>query len=487
MRNRFRTSSPIIWNAVALAPLVGAFVTYLLVFGDLFPLVEYRQWIQFPPLTLSQLLYSLFDWYQYSSREFPIYAVGLADRLCGGSYACDDAFLLLILSFAGAFTVIAIGVLARWRHPVAAAIAVGFIAFSEPWLDSASWQATAHDRFIALFSALAIIVYVVILRVGFAWRVLVGNTVLLGVIVIAYSSKESAFALLPSLLLLGFLAEIEQGWVRSLSRSIISIMLPLAYGLFVFLRLIVRERGQLFGTHNLGGNPSVNLHKFVGYFLNVQAAGVTETIVVVLFVLAAAVCIWRARHEQPILLIGVWGVISFVLSIIPALFTYYGAPFYMIVPGIYLIAFLYAALSAASVVGVAYSPTVRAVGGFALVIFCAQHLLLFRQRLDIYGRVAAQSKNFTSAFSQIAAATKGLPEPVVALYPRRNYLGYMFVDHGKLGRYLFGRGTKAARSFDERFSYATFERDPREIVRKGSIRIIFDENMDLLSIEKPSQ
>jgi hypothetical protein len=127
------------------------------------------------------------------------------------------------------------------------------------------------------------------------------------------------------------------------------------------------------------------------------------------------------------------------------------------------------------------SAIARSTAALIVAAICIHHVATFTSKLGLYGRVAMQSANFIADFPAIASTACSRAEPITALYPKRNYLGYMFLQEGALGRYICGPGA-AATAFDSRFKFASFESDPHEVAPDGSIRIVFDDSMKLARV-----
>src|SRR6266404_5912038 len=119
-----------LFAAAVCAPAFAAFVLYAAIFGRLFPLVEYRSWLDNRGLSLWDVIYSAFGWSETYYRTVPHYLISVMARFCDAPI-CGNLILLFVMCAGLALMAFAIGVLAEWRGPGSIAAAATFAAFSE--------------------------------------------------------------------------------------------------------------------------------------------------------------------------------------------------------------------------------------------------------------------------------------------------------------------------------------------------------------------
>lgn len=175
----------------------------------------------------------------------------------------------------------------------------------------------------------------------------------------------------------------------------------------------------------------------------------------------------------------VWSSVSFMISLAPPLNTEYGAPFYMPVPGMYAIGgyvLFWLVLDQCN------SRAKQVIVGAAISGIAVLHLWNFSARMEPYERFIVQSENFRQALSVMAWIGRDATRPFLLVYPKVNFIRYMFLDQGQLSRYIFGDDEHAA-TFNRGYSWGTFEKESADIPANGAIKVVFDEDMKLKAIE----
>ena len=411
-------------RALTAAPILAAAAFYVWNFADLFPLIEYRHWIDNPPQWRSTLQWFLdvallHQWAPQQSRGLSFLVVGIFREACGLSIVCHNGMHIALLLASAALLA---AVLRRWVDPFITAGALVFFLFSAPVLDAAAWQATLLDKCALLFTALLTYYVARSDPAASTWR---DQAILLTLTVLAINTKEAAWVCVPSAALLSLLRS------GDLRRTVLRFALPCAY--FAWQTGYV-----LYGFYQLPGelarvtsaNPLSNLSKYADYLLG-------ASLPVLALVLSAALLIayWRPTHRKMI----AWAVVSFAGAIVLPLRTATAELFYLLVPMFYLtIALALAVAAAAAARSVALRGAVAIVGLSLLTIQVRGYL----RHYPLYAARIEMSRNFQAALAAVRAGLgERRPELVTFRYPAGNHQTYMFVssigEHGHaLARYI---------------------------------------------------
>jgi hypothetical protein len=459
---------------------------YFTVFGRLFPLVEYRQWIV-TNVPFTWVLTNAFDPHSAFHRSLPIWFATWLDAACGGNIVCHNVAWLAIFCGSALMAAIAMGLISGWRYPAVAMACAALILFSEAALNALSWQATALDKLGALFCSTTLVAYLASFRLSLLLRILLGNSVILVLLVATFNCKEATWVLAPSLVWMGLLVEGKHGIARGILRTLSTLAMPLLYVLYVSVRWGWHTMQKPFDQHNFGGNIGSNLVRFLCALYNLGPAPVTAMSIVGVFMALVLVAgLVRQGGRAEFLRWSAWSSVSFLLALVPPAATEYAAvsPFYLLVPGIYLGIFHFVLVSRIIELAsnVAWRTGVYALVGAAVY----SHLVLFNGIFWTYAQISPMSDNFRLSLPLIAKASSDCHAPIRILYPKSNWMGYKFVESGKVGRYVYAEASELAARFDEKMQCGTFERDYHEALKPEAVNVILDDNMACVRIERPA-
>ena len=430
---------PLLWIAT---PIVAAAAFAAWHFLDLFPLVEYRHWIDNPDLagTLLWFFHVTVSHVQFSpsTRTTSHLAVSVFSTTCGQMIPCHNAWQIALLLGAAALAGMTLLRQTGGRHPVLISAALALFLFSAPMLDAVSWQATVLDKCAALMSAL-FLWYVTRHRLG----VLPDQIVLTALTVLTLNTKEAAWATLPSAALLALAQRlVETAPSRSLTLAAIGqvlmrFALPIAYGAIhvglVFTHLATTYPGDF--ARVTSGDITNNLTAYARYMAGSSAAAAAV-------IAAAAVAMWYAPPRSRMML-G-WAAVSLAGALSIPLRTTAQAPFYLLVPLLY---FSFLAFWIAVAIQDALPRRLAALPTFAMAVLLVTRLAELPRQIPYALELAQSSRNFQQALAQVRdAIIDDMPRNITFLagQPR----AYMFLEpiggYGRaLARYILPPGASA--------------------------------------------
>lgn len=427
---------------VNLALVVAVATTLLLgrLFGDLFPLIEYRQWIQgdlpdFPPSMFSRAFSQqvcLWIW-EASGESVPI-SNWVQLGFVGATAALVALLVRQVLRGAGAL-------------PWAMGAGVGF-GTSLAALDAAAWQATIHDKMAAMLTA------ALVLR-GWIWarRVPRGTALLRACVelavlaALAHNTKEAAWCCGP-LLLLATLGGHDPG-SRALLRvatwraALRTTWPALAYAVWHVTPRLLSALGQTqdsYSQHVLTGSVTNNLQKLVAALANLGQASTTTGWLLVaagMAVVATALAVDLRRGRSRVLL----GTLAFACALAIPLPSRSASFYYLLTPAVALWWLL--AACAGALLPAEGRRAVLLRGGAAAAVLGA--LLAARSSdaggLPAYRYKAQCAQNFSTGLSEIARQLEADGDGPRTLHaPRAVYFAYQILgdaDNRGLARFLY--------------------------------------------------
>ena len=228
------------------------------------------------------------------SRTTSFLAVALFTSACGPAIACHNVMHVALLLAAAALLGLMLLRLSERRRPVLVAGTLAFFLFTVPVLDAVAWQATVLDKLAVLLAAL------------FTWYVarprlpvLVDQLVLLALTILTINAKESAWAVLPSVMLLAAALRLAQtpAITRALPAAIGATLarfaLPLAYAAMhiglTMVQLMTIDIAEL--ARVTSGSAATNLQIYANHLLG--SAGMLAAF------LAAFALALAAAAQQP--------------------------------------------------------------------------------------------------------------------------------------------------------------------------------------------
>ena len=481
-----RTLSPAIWLAIAAAPVLIGVCVYLVLFDNLFPMVEYRQWIHFPTTLNWTLQQSFFPSGTYN-RSLPLWLTRAFYLTCGGSVRWSNALLLSMLFVSWASTVAIMGMISGWRYPVIAALSMAAVIFSEPALSAASWQATCLDRAAAMFTSLSLAVYLAASRYGVITRIIIGNTVVLLLVFCAYNSKEAAWPLVPSLVMMGLIVAAEATFQKRMTVVAATLVAPMLYAGYSIGRTVAHHLGSTIAdVHNFGGDVFTNTSRYLQYMFGfVDRPQATLATAVVLVTISAIVVLVPSRGQQRFKQWLIWAGLSFIMALVPPAKTQFTSAFYLLVPEIFFAILVF--LLVAMMMEMAKTRPLRSAVYAAIAVVAICYSLSFAKRFPFYSIVASTSDGVRSTLATLAQTDPDGKNPVRLLYPQQAYLAHQFLSDEKLGwnlgEYVFGFGTSQAAAFEKQMSVAPYTGDAfaRE-TRDGALNVVLDERLRITKI-----
>jgi hypothetical protein len=485
--------------AAALALLVPA-AYYVIRLGRLFPLFEYRSWLDYPSIGVSRLIHVMLVRDELFSRHLSLEFVKSMKHVCGTDIECLDAVSYVPLGLA----CVLLYTLAR-QIGLGRAIASGVTllwAFSAPVADAMAWQATSHDRLAALFAFAAL--NVAYHELGKPWskaRAAVTNATLFSLIVLAYNSKESAFFLGPSLAALP-LARAERWNLRTLLHGFSLVVAPVAYAVFHNVRYVqLLPLDPTWQGHTGSGDPVYNAKALAPLLLNQNAWSTAAICVFALLTIVMAALALRfvvqARSrsieidpaESVATRTVLWLWLAFFVAASATLRTRLTSTYYLTLP----VALFYLAAARELVSAARLLPDNLRWGFAALLgILCSATLLSgFVDTNRTLGAESARSEAFLASFSTlrryIPPSHKGAvflvtddacPDP------------YRFVgqrDQRDLYKYVY-RSEQPNHSFEQQlFDMKTSVWRSLPRLDENALYVVFDDSMRLVRIDAGSR
>jgi hypothetical protein len=459
-----------------------------------FPLIEYRNWLAYPFSrgTLPELLGNLAARDIPFSRDVSLFTVQLTAAGCGLGYGCLNGVPIAFLLLSDLLLYFLIRRLVGSRL-LASGAALLWI-FSRPVMDAASWQATNHDKVAVLFTLLALNVALYFLdRPATPRRVLAGNLALGVLVVLAYNSKEAAWALVPCMLLLGFAATggLTLGtWARS---QLPLFVLPVLYAVHQNLRYFEHFQEDLpWKVHVTTGPPIRNLKIFLGLLANQSTFSVAALLPFVGIVGAALIAaLWLRRHATDdaevarLSKLMAWAGLAWALSVALVLRLLYPSPYHMVVPSAYL--YVLGAAALALLAGHRPSGWRRAVVG-ALSVGVAGSLLV--HAVTTYPEYQALEQRSAHFKERLSVFAKTVPvaghEPIYLVTDDSRYDAYMYVgaaDARDIYQYIY-RDRAPNPAFEERYRdmrRSEYDALPRRA--PDAYYVVFDSDMKLVEID----
>lgn len=473
-------------QGLLLASMVPGAVFYLGLFVDLFPLIEFRDWIAWDISwgAVKRVLANMVLRNEgVFSRHVSLLYVNAAANLCGANLPCLNSLVMLptILS-AGLGTMLArqcgLSRFVSWS-------AVQFWFFSIPVFDAMTWQATIHDRLALMFALLALVVFHAVVRKDFLGskgastiRILLANMAILVPTMLAYNSKESAWFLGPALALLSFK-----------HKRVFWIVGPAIYAVYHNIRYLISfHQDQNWSQHVLEPWVSTNASYYLATSFGIQVehaflgAGVLVVLIIALFVRDRQ----RKQDDNDAATlfgrIGVPLLVWLVAFVIP-MRTKYQAPYYLYAPQ-----FLFSLLLASFLQS--FAPQRQLWSVIVPAVCLAVHLLNFGAHLPEqkhWYRIEC-SRNFTESFNAVRTALGPLPNnDTVFVRPPAAYYADDFLCGDSLRsllRLLYPPDALSAVG-DEPVRFTT---DLDEPARSSStVFLVYDEAMRLTSAWRGGQ
>jgi hypothetical protein len=492
--------------SAALMVLIIPAVHYISTFGDMFPLIEYRQWIDssFSSEELPVFLKNMFASNDPFSRWFPIFAVRVAAAACGYSIPCGNIFLIGLLLASGlmVFT-LSMQITGRRYALPAAVLSLGFM-FTEPVVYASTWQGTSLDKFAVFMTLATLNVLVAVLNRPFTpSTAMVSNLSLLPLTWLAYNSKEAAWGLVPVMVAMTFLAFMKDGAdplrtriVEACRRMILMIGVPVGFACYhvarmVYLQWLALNENPGSLDRVISGNLADNLLTFFRYMLNLAAPAPTGILLLVVSLIVVITVLLRlpsnTQHAGFYKAVLSATCVGFTISIAIPAPTVYASAFYLLVPVayFYLLLFLIIALALDRVGNAA----VRLATAVALIALLGTHMINFRTTSVPYEQMAMRSRNFVEV---IDAAGHAIPtdnnQPVDIYYLKSTFVSYMFFDpeyERALHRYICPACDPKTKAWDHLIRTIGVDAEDQIQPNLNATNIILGSELKLVSITPP--
>lgn len=501
---------------LSIAAVLAAFAAFAFIeFGRLFLMNEYRQWSEGAAFYNPLIVFSpanVFDAHAFSvafSRAFNFEVVAGITGVCGLNATCHDAFHIALLTASGLLLGAALLRLFPGKPVLFIAGSVLFMFSAQPVMDALSWQATLLDKMALFYCALGTYLAIRIdLRRSDVPYAIGTNVVMLLIAIAAYNSKEAAFPLVPSLVVLlicksaGGAQITRQSITAAVRKSLALLALPSLYALF---HIAVVFTDRMFwsvseGRRVTGGHAGFNFFQYVVYLFNLQPLGysfhvypyapdpflVWFGVAVVAVVAGAAVLVARIASRNTALM-WYWALFSFLVAMLIPLRTAGPSPFYLLVP-LYFLAILFCA-SAVAVWDAAQAAAAKAAVQVAVAFALVLHVWGLTWPYPGYMHIAQMSDNFTSALSAVRKHMGVVPpHSILFRWPENEPLSYMFLGskgvHG-LSRFLLPPGSPAetVSAMDASIQDQSYAELPRAPAKPGEMIVVLGPALKLERIE----
>ncbi len=438
-------SSRVAWAislGCALIPLV-----WLLHFGQLFPLSEFREWLGWghQPKYWDEAWRNILFRHTTFSRDVSMMVSYMAGNACGTNIVCVNTLALLPLcAAAGAMA----WLLRRLGITVAmcAVAVVGWIV-SVPFLDTMAWQATINDRVAAffLYAGLAVFASAALRERRYTYVAGLGYALVLFVCIVgALNSKESAWPLLPAMLLGLVLLDISGERRRVLVAQLMPSLIYAAWFAFRYVVVSVDAADQGWRTHTMSGPALSNATEYIktlAYWpMLLLMVGVIIFCVHRFFLRDLSRALSPPSQRRAVL----WLVLCTAMAAVIALRTRYAAAYYMVLPlGLAWCAF---ALWLSKFLWHGERRRYAAAMVCVVLLWGCQFTAFYRHGAQLAWARAEKSVAFVDAMRQSEAKLRANPKvPVCFILQQTVGENWMFVNSSSLRnitRWIFGESSE---------------------------------------------
>jgi hypothetical protein len=473
-------------------------------FGSLFLLIEYRD---FNDPANAVAIMSLFSVKSIQfSRTFGLFTDGSLAAAFGQKALLHNLFQICLLAGSALLLSGSLRRLLSRAPTLLVCAAMVFLLFGTPVMDSLTWQATILDKLCLFFSALGTFYIAGIdLRSIDLRKMASVNLVTFVITVCAYNSKESSFALVPSLLLLVVARKLGSipslaGLVEGFRDGCKLLALPIFYAalhvVIVLQNILTADAGQR--AHDMGASVNFTFYHFTAYFFNLVPilsdlhlwpyAPYPVLTAFILFGTVSVITIgwFIIRYCTPkIAALWCWALISFMMSFAISIRAAGIPAYYMLVPQFYLSICLFFTVAAA------LERLRRRTHVIALQATCAilgiAYLCGFIATSTSYLRTATLSDNFTAALKQVKGYLSTVQTPAQSItflwLKDDDWNAYMFLgtaSHHHLAPYISDSKSAAELdTMDNKITDAQYESMPRIHPHKNQIVVILGEHLRL--------
>jgi hypothetical protein len=412
-------------------------------FLDLFPLAEYRDWINTPMswadvVTVGRQMLTQDNPPGFCRCVSWCYA-RLSGLLAGtNTYGLNGLALLVVV----ASCLPAYGLCRQVAIKPFGSLAVVLLwAFSLPTIDIVAWQASLHDRCALLFILLSLNLAMAILRPmrkkSAQAAAVLGLTLC---VFAAYNSKEMAFLLMPSMLLLILFAGADT-WIGKLKQAAL-FAIPLLYVGYHNLRYVYYLRHADDTTHCLGGSLAANWRVALSQCLgsagdfNVREVGVCATFVIAIALGVLVAWSLQGLRASPDVRrrfgLNLWLWMNFGMAIAITLKTQCQPPYERYIPQFFLFLAAVQGLSLLGDLPWRGERAVRWIGCAALsLLLCWNGYYFFTRVSRPYQELARLSRHFATSMAEAHRQVDLLRQDRIELV----------IPLSSMDLYLFSNGT----------------------------------------------
>jgi hypothetical protein len=308
---------------------------WLLHFGQLFPLSEIREWLGWghQPKYWDEAWRNVVFRNTMFSRDVSMMASYIVGNACGTSIVCVNTLAVLPLCAAAGAMVWLLRRLGATAVMCVVAV-IGWVV-SVPFLDTMAWQATINDRVgsFFLYTGLAVFVSAARRERRDTYGASLGYASALFVCVVgALNSKESAWPLLPAMLLGLLLLNINRERRRVMVLRLLPSLIYAGWFAFRYFAVSTEIASQSWRTHTMSGSALSNAVEYI----KVLAYWPTLLVIASATIFCAHRFILRdVRPSPPTSPLGravLWLLLCTLMLAAMALRTRYSAAYYMLLP-----------------------------------------------------------------------------------------------------------------------------------------------------------
>jgi hypothetical protein len=308
---------------------------WLLHFGQLFPLSEIREWLGWghQPKYWDEAWRNVLFRNTLFSRDVSMMTSYIVGNACGTNIVCVNTLAVLPLCAAAG----AMAWLLRRLGATAVMCAMAVIGWvvSVPFLDTMAWQATINDRVAAffLYAGLAVFASAALRERRDTYAAALGYALVLFVCVIgALNSKESAWPLLPAMLLGLLLLNINRERRRALVLQLSPSLIYAGWFAFRYVAVSTETANQGWRAHTTSGSALSNATEYIkmlAYWPTLLVIAGVIIFCVHRFILRDARCSPSTSPRDRTVL---WLLLCALMLAVIALRTRYAAAYYMVLP-----------------------------------------------------------------------------------------------------------------------------------------------------------
>lgn len=478
-------------NHFGIAIVVLCITSVWIVIKDLFPRIEFTQWLGRgrDSFSLSQVASYFADLFRltyndpgkYNSRNFSwIFESGIGP-ICETNVACANT----IAFTPAALYIIAIYLILRFvgcTQLESAFISV-IVLFSFPSASILGWQATIPDRLAAfLFCSSLIYIYRNLEKSSLpVYRSILVCITFFGLSLLSVSSKEVAWILLPIALVLPYLF-IPLNFLAIIRRVLITLPSILFMSFHIGDNYIKTKKD----LHLLGGDPFSNFNQLSRYIFGIKYSYTLIIIIgLVNIYLLLKTCVSKKDFAIRIYRIRILTIllIAFVGSWVIPLRTQFASPFYLWFPiGVTMIAIMI--LYKFSLVQFESSPlaeTFKRLGRFFVLVLSSMVLATSIYTFPTNGALILKfDRNFQSSKSELVEYRKLHPGYEISFWaPDSVFMGYQFVSSDPASHLWYFLG--GATSLDETYATQLLDSKCGQREEKSAV-VIFSEEFKIIDI-----